>query len=128
MTRSPGRWVPDRGKNRYGFPLTIFSNTSKRFPDLSYFFPMTVSMYLRLTKIPESIENPILEINSVTFETKVKFWDRNFQPGQGTLVYHACKKTVKSIKNYVSVSEHRLDLSDRVHTLPHWLTHQLHRS
>ena len=68
-----------------------------------------------------SIKSPILssDINKITIDIDEKKLDKS-------------KQTIFGLfdpqKIMFSVSEHRLDLSDRAHTLPHWLTHQLHRS
>ena len=66
MSRSPGRWSPDSSKKRNQKLAGYFTIGSKGRRVGFAIFPKTISMYLWHKKIPKSIENFILENNSLT--------------------------------------------------------------
>ena len=65
--RSPGRWEPDSSKIRDENKENSRSDISKRSTVDFSIFPITISMDLKPTKNPRSIETFILENNSLTF-------------------------------------------------------------
>ena len=69
MSRSPGRWGGPVDKKRYEKQDSYFTNASRRRKTNFAIFPRTTIMYLSTVNNPKSFENPILENNSLTFDT-----------------------------------------------------------
>ena len=68
-SRSPGRWGGPVDKKPNEKTSSYFTNASRRRKTSFAIFPRTTSMYLSTVKNPKSFENPILENNSLTFDT-----------------------------------------------------------